>query len=401
MANYLEEAQIIGSDAWFIDASPWYKVMRASAPLYHDPRMGSWNVFLYSDVERVLTQFNTFSSQSEFVDRANRKRDDHAEASIMDSLITTDPPFHTKLRNIVSKSFSPSSIDALEPRITEIANRLLEDTVRSRKDRSIDFVSEFSEPFPVTVIAEMLGIPSKDRAKFKRWSDIQIGTLDIDMATRERSNRELAEYLGAVINERRKNPRDDLISSIVTSEIDGEKLSKQEVLSFCILLLIAGNETTTNLLGSAIRLFAKYDTMKQIHDSPSILPSAIEEVLRFASPVRAMFRVSVKESEIAGHRIPPGESLLAWIASANKDEKKFPDAERFDPERSPNPHIAFGHGIHYCLGAPLARLESKVALQLVAEDYSSVRLKVPERRLTPVKNVVVGGVKHLPVEFER
>lgn len=168
-----------------------------------------------------------------------------------------------------------------------------------------------------------------------------------------------------------------------------------------VLLLVAGNETTTNLLGNAIRLFAKYDSLKQLHEKPSMISSAIEEVLRFASPVRGMFRVSVKESELSGRKIPIGQSLIVWIASANRDEKKFPDADSFDIVRTPNHHIAFGHGIHLCLGAPLARLESKVALQLLAEKYSGVKLKVPDAQLTPVRSTVVGGVQHLPVEFTR
>jgi cytochrome P450 len=403
----MDEIPQPGTKGWFLDASPWYKAMRASAPVFYDQRMGSWQVFLYTDVERVLTQFGTYSSQfgynnNETTGRADQGAEtDAAEASIMGSLLTTDPPFHTKLRNIVSRSFSPASIAALEPRIREIASPLLAglDAAAAKGGRSTDFVTEFAEPLPVIVIAEMLGIPVEDRARFKRWSDIQIGSADIGPETQGRANRELAQYLGAIIAERKKDPRDDLISSIVTSEIDGERLSLQEAVSFCVLLLIAGNETTTNLLGNAIRLFARYGSMKQLHDKPSAIPGAIEEVLRFASPVRAMFRVSVKDSEVSGHEIPSGHSVLAWIASANRDERKFPDADKFDIGRTSNPHIAFGHGIHYCLGAPLARLESKVALQLLTERYSEVKLKVPDEHLVPVKNFVVGGVQHLPVEF--
>ncbi len=387
----LSEISQPGSKSWFLDASPWYKMMRATAPVFHSLRMGMWHVFLYSDVERVLTQFSTYSSQWGYVERNASS----VVPTLAGSMITTDPPLHTKLRKIVSKSFTPSSIGALEPRIKEIANQFL----TGSKNGIMDFISEFSEPLPVTVIAEMLGIPPKDRVKFKWWSDLVIGSANPE--TLERDSAEFSHYLSAIIAERKKHPTEDLISSIVASEIDGEKLSPQEAVSFCVLLLVAGNETTTNLLGNAIRLFAKYDSLKQLHEKPSMISSAIEEVLRFASPVRGMFRVSVKESELSGRKIPIGQSLIAWIASANRDEKKFPDADSFDIVRTPNHHIAFGHGIHLCLGAPLARLESKVALQLLAEKYSGVKLKVPDAQLTPVRSTVVGGVQHLPVEFTR
>lgn len=389
-----------GSKSWLLDASPWYKVMRATAPVFRDSRSGTWHVFLYADVERVLTQFSTFSSQFGY-EEGEGSGASSASITGSGSMITTDPPLHTKLRKIVAGSFSPTSIGALGPRIREIAGHFLSNVDSSvKRGKAVDFISEFSDPLPVTVIAEMLGIPIEDRKKFKHWSDMQIGSEDIDPEARRISSMELAKYLSKIIEERKKNPKQDLISSIVTSEIDGEKLTLQEAVSFCILLLVAGNETTTNLLGSAIRLFAKYsDSMKQLHDKPSMVPSAVEEVLRFASPVRGMFRVSVKDSEISGHKIPSGETLIAWIGSANRDESKFVDANKFNIGRTPNPHIAFGHGIHLCLGAPLARLESKVALQLLAERYSDVKLKVAEDQLSPVQNFVVGGVKHLPVEF--
>ncbi len=386
-----------GSKSWLLDASPWYKAMRATAPVFHDPRSGTWHVFLYSDVERVLTQFSTFSSQFGY------EAEEGGSPSITGSgsMITTDPPLHTKLRKIVAGSFSPTSIVAIEPRIKEIAGQFLSNVdALVKQGKVVDFISEFSDPLPVTVIAEMLGIPTEDRKKFKEWSDVQIGSEDMDYESRRNSSTELAKYLSKIIEERKKDPKQDLISSIVTSEIDGEKLTLQEAISFCILLLVAGNETTTNLLGSAIRLFAKYtDSMKQLHDKPSTIPVAIEEILRFASPVRGMFRVSVRDSEISAQKIPSGESLIAWIGSANRDETKFVDADKFEIGRTPNPHIAFGHGIHLCLGAPLARLESKVALQLLADRYSGVKLKVAEDKLVPMRNFVIGGVKHLPVEF--
>lgn len=396
----LNEVPLPGSDSWLLDPSPWYKMMRTSSPVFHDPR-GSWHVFLYPDVEKVLTQFSAYSSKFGYNEVAEEGTAmESSEALIMGSMVTVDPPYHTKLRNIVSRSFFPKAMEAMEPRVKEIAAQFLVGMEESMKrSGSADFVTEFTEPLPVTVISEMLGIPAKDRVKFKHWSDVQIGSSGVDRATQKQATMELSHYLKEIIAERQKNPKDDLISAIATSEVDGEKLTLQETVSFCVLLLVAGNETTTNLLGYAVRLFAKYGTMQELHEKPAMIPGAIEEVLRFASPVRAMVRISLKDSELSGHKIAAGQSILAWIGSANRDEAIFTDADRFDIARSPNRHIAFGHGIHYCLGAPLARLESKVALQLLAERYSGVRISVSDDKLVPIKNDIVGGVRHLPVEF--
>jgi cytochrome P450 len=284
----------------------------------------------------------------------------------------------------------------MEPRIHEIASDLLN---RLDPAKGMDFVSDFSDPLPVTVIAEMLGIPSEDRKKFKRWSDNEIGSIEESPAVRHKLHAELSKYLAGVIQERKKNPRNDLISSIVTSEVDGEKLTELEAVSFCILLLIAGNETTTNLLANAIRLFSRNDSLKVLHGRKSVVSSAVEEVLRYSSPVRGMFRIVLKDNEMSGKQMHAGESVMAWIGAANRDGAKFPDPDKFDIERKPNPHIAFGHGIHMCVGAPLARLESKVAINLLSEKYSSVELGVPERELQPIRNVAVAGVRHLPLRF--
>jgi cytochrome P450 len=384
-----------GTDQWFLDPSPWYDMMLQKAPIYFEERSNTWNVFKFVDVERALTQFSIFSS--EFGGYQNEEAQTGSEnADIMGSMLTTDPPLHTKLRNIVSKSFSPSSIAEMEPRIREIASGLLK---KLELTKGIDMITDFSDPFPVTVIAEMLGIPVDDRKKFKKWSDNEIGASEESPLTRSTMHKELAVYLSKIIQGRKKNPRADLISSIVTSEVDGEKLTEREAVSFCILLLIAGNETTTNLLGHSIRLFSKYDSLDSLHSRKDLIPYAIEEVLRYSSPVRGMFRITLKYNEMSGKQIKSGQGVMAWIGAANRDGTKFPDPGNFDIRRKPNLHIAFGHGIHMCIGAPLARLESKVAIELLSNNYSSVKLRIPEEELQPVRNVAVSGVRHLPVRF--
>jgi len=392
----MQESEVpqFGSDAWFLDASPWYDLMLHTMPIFLDRGSGTWNVFSYNDVEQVLTQFSTFSSEFGGYEGSSSAGNSD-EANIMGSMLTTDPPFHTKLRNIISKSFTPSSISLLEPRIREIASSLLKEVDTSKAD----FITDFSDPFPVTVIAEMLGIPSEDRKRFKKWSDNEIGSSEESPEVRKRTHVELARYFSKIIGNRRKNPRSDLISSIVTSEVERQRLTENEAVSFCILLLIAGNETTTNLLGNAIRLFARHHSLEKLSEKHSLIPTAIEEVLRYSSPVRGMFRIAIKDTELSGKQVKVGNSLMAWIGSANRDGSKFDEPAKFDIERKPNPHIAFGHGIHMCLGAPLARLESKVAIELLMEKYTKVDLRIKDEELTPIRNVAIGGVRHLPVRF--
>ncbi len=389
------EVPQFGSDAWFRDPSPWYNLMLRSAPIFFEKGSGTWNVFRYDDVERVLTQFSIFSSAFGGYDGRESRESDPEESTIMGSMLMTDPPFHTKLRNIVSKAFTPTSIGLMEPRIREIALDLLKEADASR----LDFASDFAEPLPVTVIAEMLGIPIEDRKKFKKWSDNEVGSSEETPQNRRRTHMELARYFSKIIDERKKNPKSDLISSIVTSEVDGTQLNEAEAVSFCILLLIAGNETTTNLLSNAIRLFARHHTLAELNKDPQLVPSAVEEVLRYSSPVRGMFRVAVKDTELSGQLIKSGHSLMAWIGSANRDGQKFSEPQKFDIHRKPNPHIAFGHGIHMCLGAPLARLESRVAIELLSQEYRNVQLRTREEDLVPLRNVAIGGVRHLPVRF--
>ena len=397
----------VGTRQWLLDPSPWYDYMRHNSPVTFIQQTGSWWVFRYSDVENVLTQFRTFSSQfggyetaaanatSAAADQEGVKGDEHpANSSIGLSMIGTDPPLHTKLRNMVSKFFTAKSIDSLEPRITEIASTYIEQMSQST---SFDFVSALAEPLPVTVISEILGIPAADRNKFKEWSDSIVGSSE---SSSVQTNLELSEYFGKIIEKRAKDPQDDLISSIVHQEVDGQKLSREEVIGFCILLLVAGNETTTNLLGNAIDLFSKYETFGQLKSNPGLIPNAIEEVLRFSSPVKGMIRICTKDTEIGGMKIGAGQGVMAWIGSADRDESVFKEAGRFDITRKPNPHIAFGHGIHMCLGAPLARLESKVALKLFVERFGDRKISIDRERAEPMPSFIIHGFKSLPLYIE-
>jgi cytochrome P450 len=251
------------------------------------------------------------------------------------------------------------------------------------------------------VIAELLGIPSKDRARFKAWSDAVVEMSRAGGMSSFQAQREMVEYFMRIIEQRRREPRDDLISGLLAAQIEGQHLSLPELLGFCTLLLIAGNETTTNLLGNALLCLAERpEIWEQLRAMPTLLPQAIEEVLRFRSPVQSMFRVTTKQVSLHDQSIPAGASVVAWIGSANHDETHFERPETFDIERQPNRHLAFGYGIHFCLGAPLARLEARIALGALLERIGQLRPE-PDVGLEPLQSSIVYGVRHLPVTFER
>ncbi len=369
----------------------WYQRQRQSAPVIRDPNSGLWSVFNYDDVQRALSDYAVFSSA------AGRGEDGDRDPLGM-SMISADPPRHRRLRALVTQVFTPSAVARLEPRIVSLVDELL-DTVIARGDQKMDVIDDLAYPLPVIVIAEMLGVPSADRAQFKQWSDAVVtGSAAAGMSGRD-PQREMSKYFMRLVEARRQEPRDDLISDLIAAEIDGERLSQNEILGFCVLLLVAGNETTTNLLGNAILCFDEQPGLwERLREQPALLPGAIEEVLRYRSPVQSMYRMTVAEVTLSGQTIPAHSPVLAWIGSANRDEARFPDADRFDATRTPNRHVAFGYGIHFCLGAPLARLESRIALGRMLERLPNLRI-ADDAELEPLQSHIVFGVKHLPVTF--
>lgn len=377
---------------------PMYQSMRQSQPVMHIESLDIWSVFRYADVKTVLSDHARFSSQ---YGRA-KEVDDSAsqQARRQSTLITTDPPRHTDLRSLVNRAFTPRAVDALEPRIEEIANALLD---KAAGRGQIDFVKDFSYPLPVIVIAELLGIPSEDRDRFKHWSDEIVASADQVLgkadAKSDSAHQEMRAYFHEIIQERRKSPQGDLISALIQAEVDSERLTEQDIFSVCWLLLVAGNETTTNLIGNAmLTLLEQPHQLALLWQNPALLSGAIEEALRYRSPVQAMFRMTTEDVELAGQAIPAGKRVVAWIGSANRDEEKFAEPDQFDITRNPNPHIAFGHGIHFCLGAPLARLEARIALSTTLERLQDVS-RMDDRALEPAPGFIVHGVTSLPLKF--
>jgi cytochrome P450 len=314
------------------------------------------------------------------------------------SLITTDPPRHRQLRSLVTQAFTPKAVDALGPRISELTDGLLAE-IASRG--TADLIGALAYPLPVIVISELMGIPAEHRDRFKQWSDAIVSQTRTGAATEDHqaANQEMTGYFLALIEQRRSRPGDDLISNLLAAEIDGQKLNVGELLGFCALLLVAGNETTTNLIGNAVLCFTELPgTIDRILREPALLPQAIEEVLRFRSPVQSMYRLTVADTTLGGVRIPAGAPVVAWIGSANRDERQFERPAEFDVDRGQIRHLAFGHGIHFCLGAPLARLEAKIALEATLSRLPGLAV-VPGAQLERMDSTIVYGVKSLPVSW--
>jgi cytochrome P450 len=371
-----------------------YDDMREEQPVYYDPERGNWSVFRYDDVFRVLSEYKTFSSQ--FAGESDSGEPFSA------SMIASDPPRHRKLRGLVTQAFTPKAVANMAPRIKELVKEYLDGIVPQGR---MDVIADLGYPLPVIVIAEMMGIPTEDRDQFKRWSDVVVTLADLGgNVNQEAMNNpailEMSAYFFNLIEQRQQEPGDDLISGLLQANIDGETLGMIDLLGFCALLLVAGNETTTNLIGNAMLAFTEHpERWERLRGRPENLPLAIEEALRYYSPVQSMFRITKTDACLSGAEIPAGSAMVAWIGSANRDESQFPQANRFDIARNPNKHLAFGQGIHYCLGAPLARLEAEIALGEMLRRFRSVE-RVQGVDLEKIPSLIVYGVKSLPITFE-
>lgn len=376
----------------------WYHQMRETQPVFFDPKMQAWNIFRYDDVERVLNDHTTFSSDgNRFIPAEYRDLN-----PINASMIRMDPPRHHQLRRLVSQAFTPRMVAQMESRIQEITNSLL-DQVQAAGE--MDVIRDLAAPLPVTVIAEVLGVPTERREEFKQWSDTFISGDGAATAEAQQAGLQAADslvgYFNQIMDERRAHPQNDLVSALLQAEVDGEHLSNEELAAFCVLLLVAGNETTTNLLGNTILCLDEHPgTVQRLRTNRDLVPNALEEALRYYSPIKLTARWAVSETTIGDQRIEAGQILLAWIASADRDEARFANADQFIIERDPNRHLGFGRGIHFCLGAPLARLETKIALNTMLDRLPG-SWHVPDVPLSPLQNMSTFGVKQLPLTWEK
>lgn len=316
------------------------------------------------------------------------------------SFLMLNPPDHTRLRRLVSRSFTPRRVEELAPRIEALTDELLE-AVAGR--RSFDAVAAFASPLPVAVICELFGVAHADRPRLVRWSHALARGIEPAFLVPEKERRaqaaargEFAEYLTGEIARRRRTPGDDLVSSLVAVHDRGESLTEPEIVATCILLLIAGHETTTSLIGNGLHALLKSpDQLYELAREPELAQGAVEELLRFDAPVQLTMRLALDDADAGAVRIPKGTFVLLLLGAANRDPRVFEDPDRLDIRRSPSPHLAFGQGIHFCLGAPLARLEAQIALRALVRTFEEMRLvQAPVWK----DNAVLRGVQRLEVE---
>lgn len=346
-----------------------YAWLRDNEPLYRHPEQNAWAVSRYRDVEAVLTDWATFSSRTPSVPQP----DGH--------LAVQDPPRHTQLRKLVTRAFTPRQLQALGDVARTCSEELL---ARAIDGDGFDVVSQFALDVPSRVFAHMMGIPDSDIPVFQRLLADYVDGLATHGATDDGPRQRTHDALSELVADRRRRPRADLLTRLVEAEIDGARLTDEEVLGFCFNLILAANETTTNLLANGVALLYQHpDQLARLVADPELLPAAIEEMLRFESPVQALHRTVVHDAEIAGRAIPAGAHLMVLYGSANRDEDVIPQADRFDISRDRGRHLAFGHGIHFCLGSGLARIEAVEAFQVllpVLQEFRPVEAQLAWKR---------------------
>ncbi len=373
---------------------------RREQPVFAHPTFPVVSLFRHQDVQALLRDPAQWSNFFPLPPGMERPGD------MPPSMLGVDPPEHTRLRGLVSQAFTPRMIRRLEARLHAIAHELLDEALR---EREVDLVAALTYPLPVVVIAEMIGIPIADRGRFKAWSDALVRNLGVGLLTPptlERLEeqraviRQMRDYFLPLVEERRREPREDLLSGLVAAESEGSRLTFDEMIQTLILLLVAGNETTTNLIGNAVlELLAHPDALEELRADPTLLADAIEEVLRFSSPVQMDPRRATRATEIAGVPVAADQFVIGWIGSANRDEAVFERPEVFDIRRKNSRHLAFGFGPHYCLGASLASLEAQVAVgTLLARSRRIRRLDHAPLPLHP--SFVFRGVRSLPLRIE-
>ncbi len=407
-----------------VQEDPWdyYALLRREAPVFKDPHTGLYMVSSYPLVLQAVKDWETFSNRfaaamapsdgPKAFDEAALEPDEQIEQGILDqplvpvdTMLTADPPVQKRYRSLVDKAFRLKRVKSLHPRIRELAEELL---AAFEGDSRVELREQFAVPLPLGVIAEQLGVPREHLPVFKKWSDGFVAQLG-GMASPEEQQKaaelifEFQRYFAKIVVDRRAAPRDDIISDMVNAADErGQPLNMAESLSILQQLLVAGNETTASTISEGARLFAEHpDAWQAIREDPSRIPNAVEEILRLATPTANMWRVTTRDTELAGVAIPQGAMVMLRYAAADRDEEVFPDPDRFDIERAnASEHLAFGHGIHFCIGAQLAKAELVNAFQLLSERLRSIRIPADAPPLEHTPNILLRGLKSLPLELD-
>lgn len=364
--------------------------MRENAPVYHDPNSDLWAITTYEDLRNCSTSPSTFSSF-----HGIRPKTGH-----LPMMISFDDPEHRQRRSIVSQGFTPRRVADQEADIRRLCHELLDAVIESG---SCDFVGDVAKWLPLIVIGDMLGIEREDREKLLWWSDELIKATTGEVADAEEATAAFVEYLNyqrAVIEDRRENPRDDLISTLVHAEVDGVSLTDDDLIFESLLILVGGDETSRHVVsGGMLQLLLHPEAMADLRADRSLLPAAIEEMLRWVTPIKSMSRMVTEDIEVGGQAIPAGDEILLLYSSANRDASVFDDPFTFDIRRSPNKHLAFGQGPHFCLGSSLAKLELVGMFDAVLDRMHDVELAVDPDKLEWRPSSFISGLEHLPITF--
>ena len=384
--------------------------LREEAPVWKDNNTGFFVVTRYDDVKQValnnrqisadrLTPF--FKTNAEY----QRGSIESLVRYLNHWMVFRDPPDHTRLRRLFNKAFTPTAVSNLRPNIEDIVAHLIDGMeAKATRGETVDYISDFAYPLPASVIMDLLGVPRADLERVKVWSDdiaLFIGTAQVagnKYLRAESGAKAMSDYFRSLVEDRTAQPRDDMISQLVLARDDRDALSTDEIIGTCILLLFAGHETTTNLIGNGFLYSMKHrDQWERLVADPTLAASAVEEFLRYDGPSGALARVASADLEMADRTIREGQRVFAFVNAANRDPEAFEDPERFDVGRAQNPHLTFGHGIHFCLGAPLARLEAQIAAVRLAERLPHIRLSGGDPEWHD--SLILRGVKRLPVQL--
>lgn len=400
----------LGKPATNANPFPEFARLRAEDPVHWSPAMKAWIITRHADVKQVALNNRQIS--------ANRltpffKTNPEYQRGSIDSLVRylnhwmvfRDPPDHTRLRRLFNKAFTPTSVSNLRPSIESIVAHLIDGMeAKARRGETVDYIADFAYPLPASVIMDLLGVPRADLGRVKLWSDdiaLFIGTAQVagnKYLRAESGAKAMSDYFRSLVEARTAEPHDDMISHLVLARDDHDALTTDEIIGTCILLLFAGHETTTNLIGNGFLYSMRHrDQWERLAADLSLAESAVEEYLRYDGPSGALARVAAADLEMGGKTIREGQRLFAFMNSANRDPEAFADPDRFDIGREPNVHLTFGHGIHFCLGAPLARLEAQIAATRLAERLPDVRLSGGDPEWHD--SLILRGVKRLPLQL--
>ena len=378
------------------DPYPTYARLRSRSPVHRSRVLDAWVFTRYADVEAILRDYRRFSSVPSTVQ--SKRQGSYRPPRADWTMLFLDPPEHTRLRGLVNQAFTPRAVAALEPHIRAIMEQLLDDI---DDPAGFDLMAAVANPLPVIVIAEMLGVPPEDRAQFKHWSDERARILEPIVTPEERKRAVAAgesfdAYFMPIIRARRREPREDIVSALAQAKEEGDSLTEREMLVMLRLLLIAGNETTTNLIGNGMLALLQHpEQLAMLQEDPSRIPAAVEELLRFDSPVQLDLRGVLEDCVVNGSRLRRGDAVLLAIGAANRDPDVFDEPERLDVQRSKGSNISFGRGVHHCIGAPLARLEGRIAVEVLLKRFSSMRLLTDRPAFR--RAIVLRGLESLPV----